>query len=54
MTDDGKTIADAVIMYRKQLLAADFPVELANDITRDAASRVVQSQGADALKRLVQ
>jgi hypothetical protein len=48
----SKSVAAAVIAYRKELEDADLPAELVNDMTRDAASRLIQSQGSDAVDRL--
>lgn len=45
MTADDVTTAQVLINYRRELLDAGVPDELVNEMTRDAAARLVQSKG---------
>lgn len=43
------SVAEALIKYRTALLDAGLPPDLVNEMTRDAASRIIQSQGVGVL-----
>jgi hypothetical protein len=45
MAGKTTTTAATLISYRKELLAGDVPETLADEMVRDAASRIIQNQG---------